>query len=395
MAGTIPTERPASILFVCDYFHPHIGGGETLFWNVSKALASQGVRVTVVTQNSSAALPYEVAEGVEIYRLSTPRQLERLFFMFRTLPLLLRLARDADIVHAVVYASVLPAWLAAWMKQKAFLVTVHEVFGADWARLAGVGRIGALALRLFEKLVLQLPGVHYSCPSRCTARKVVEVGHVPEDRVHAIYCPVDYAFWDRSKHSPRDLRSQVGASESTFVYLYFGRPGASKGVEYLIEAAKVVRERVPNSRLVMLLARHPEKGYSQITNLINRHSLEKHVVILDPVPRDQLPGYLLGADCVVVPSLSEGFGYSAVEARTIGCRVIATSGHSVEEVIGDFVHLVPRAESHALAEQIIRTAATPGVMQPIESRFTLASHLAGLMSLYSTLLAERSAACDQ
>src|SRR5262245_4764607 len=189
---------------------------------------------------------------------------------------------------------------------------------------------------------------------------------VSPDRTSVIYPALDYSFWKADQHRPRPLRQELGVEADTFLYLYFGRPGVSKGLEYLIEAAGMVAQARPNSRLVLLLSRSPAKQYQRILEEVSRRGLADHVRVLDPVPREELPGYLLAADCVVVPSISEGFGYAAVEAATLGCRVVATSGHAVEEVLGDGVRLVRPREAMSLAEAILERAhgAEPGRCPP-------------------------------
>jgi glycosyltransferase involved in cell wall biosynthesis len=143
-----------------------------------------------------------------------------------------------------------------------------------------------------------------------------------------------------------------------------------------------VRKHLRNSRLLMLLARDPRKQYRKILRLIRRLGLSDHVTILRPVPREQIPGYLLASDCVVVPSLFEGFGYPAVEAASLGCRVIATAGHAVEEILKDHVTLVPPSDSRALAAAIVNSAVFQESHPPPEKRFTVDSHVKQVLDVY-------------
>jgi glycosyltransferase involved in cell wall biosynthesis len=215
---------------------------------------------------------------------------------------------------------------------------------------------------------------------------------VKRDRTSVAYPPVDYGFWDAARHSPRQLRPELGLKESDPLYLYFGRPGVSKGLEYLLEAAVRVSCERPSSRLLMLLSRSPIGQHQRVQRLINRLGLRDHVIVKDPVPRVELPGYLMAADCVAVPSLSEGFGYAAVEAAALGCRVIATSGHSVQEVVGDAVTLVPPRDPQSLAVAI-RDAITnrPPVGPPPPAAYTLDAHVAAIERLYSPVHSGRNA----
>jgi glycosyltransferase involved in cell wall biosynthesis len=208
---------------------------------------------------------------------------------------------------------------------------------------------------------------------------------VPAERTSVIYPAVDYAFWRPGRHEPRPLRKELGLGDDTFLYLYFGRPGVSKGVEYLVDAASLIRQRLPNGRLVLLLGREPRAQYHRIRQRIVTLGLRERVAVFDPVSQVKLPSYLLAADLVVVPSISEGFGYAAVEAASLGCRVVATSGHAVEEVLVGHVTMAPPGDGRALADVILAVARDrPELPRPPE-RFTLDVHIAAARELYERL----------
>jgi len=227
---------------------------------------------------------------------------------------------------------------------------------------------------------------HYLCDSEYTRGRLVRLAGIASSRTSVVYPAVDYAFWDAARHTPRRMKEERGLAPDTYLYLYFGRPGISKGVEYLIEAATRVRDRLPNSHLVMLLADDPRDQYRRILQQIAKLGLTDHITVLDPVPRSDLPGYLLSADCVVIPSVSEGFGYAAIEAATLGSRVIATSGHSVQEVIGEHVTLVPPRDPDALADAIVAPAAKEARI-PVPRRFDLQTHVERVERVYQSLVA--------
>lgn len=225
--------------------------------------------------------------------------------------------------------------------------------------------------RLFESAVLRLGFTHFVTPSDFTRERLPAGAGAT-----TIYNAVDHDFWTPGRHAPRQLAVPPG----TFVYLYFGRPGVSKGVEYLLEAARRVRKELSGSRLVMILSRQPERQYQRIRPVID--ALGDHVLLVDSVPRDELPSYLLAADCVVVPSISEGFGYSAVEAAALGCHVIATSGHATEELLKDVATFVPPRDAAALARAILGVSGNahrPGVLA---QRFTSVEHARRVLDVY-------------
>ena len=373
------------ILLVVDHFYPYVGGSETLYWNATRGLVAAGYDVTVVTRRDQGMSAEEVLDGVRIHRVATPTIAQRLFFMVLSLPLLWRLSRNADLVHAVVYGSAIPAWIIARLRRLPFVLTVHEVFGAKWSKLAGVGVVAAALLRSFEGLLLRLPGTHYTCGADFTAHLIEALGNVPRHRITVIHYVVDYDFWRPGRFQPRDLKAELGLPQNAFVYLYYGRPGPSKGVEVLVEAAAIVAREMPTAHLVMLLGPEPADRHRAIIKRIAELKLQSHVTVLTPRPMNELPTYLLASDCVVIPSHSEGFGYSAVEAATIGCRVLSTRGHSVEEVLAGEVELVAAGDPQAMAAKLMDIARDPQPRRYAPQSYGLEPHVTGTIALYDRI----------
>jgi glycosyltransferase involved in cell wall biosynthesis len=370
------------ILFVLEYFHPHQGGVETLFLQLTEALAARGYQVAVITLRLPGTERHEVHHGVEIHRVGAPRWARRYWFTLLAVPAVFRRAAVADLVHTTTYNAAIPAWLGAAARGKPAVVTVHEVFGDQWNQLRGLHPRLGFFFRLFEWVVLHLPFARFVCVSRFTRERLRQFMRVPAGRAAVVYNFLDYRFWDRARHRPRDLKGEIGVPPEAFVYLYFGRPGVSKGIEYLLDATGEIRRQVPGSHLVLLLTRDPADQYRRLLAQIGAQGLADHVTVLDPVARAELPGYLLAADCVVVPSVSEGFGFAALEAATLGCRVVATSGHAVEEVLGDSAVLVPPRDAAALAAAVVAAARQRAAPVLPRRRYDGEAHVEGMIAVY-------------
>jgi glycosyltransferase involved in cell wall biosynthesis len=356
-------------LFVLEYFPPHIGGVEVLFGELAAELARQGHEVEVITSADPGDPPREVRGGLRVRRIKAPAFARRYLFMLMAVPVAIRAACRADLVHTTTYNAAIPAWIAARLARKPVVLTAHEVFGPQWHTMPGMNPLLGALYRLFESFVLRLGWAHVITPSDFTRKRLPD-----PSRATTVYNAVDHAFWDPSQHRAREL-------PGAFTYLYFGRPGVSKGVEYLLDAAEIVRRARPDSRLVLILSREPERQYRRMLKRLP--ALGDHVVLVDSVPRDELPSYLLGADVVVVPSISEGFGYSAVEAASLGCRVIATTGHATEELLRDVATFVPPRDPQALAVAILNAGQAPA--RPLQRRFTAEAHAAQVIEIYRRL----------
>lgn len=124
-----------------------------------------------------------------------------------------------------------------------------------------------------------------------------------------------------------------------------------KGQRYLIEAAHLVVQQVPDARFVILgegeLREHLEKQ-------VHEHHLEKHVLL--PGFRTDVLGCIKGFDLFVMSSVTEGLGTSLLDAMACARPIVATRAGGIPEIIEDEVNglLVPPRDHTALSHAIVR-----------------------------------------
>ena len=75
-----------------------------------------------------------------------------------------------------------------------------------------------------------------------------------------------------------------------------------------------------------------------------------------------------GAQALVFPSLTEGFGLPPVEAMLCGCPVIATTGGAVPEICGDAAIYVDPLDTHGWTAAMERLSADPALRADLSSR---------------------------
>jgi L-malate glycosyltransferase len=124
-----------------------------------------------------------------------------------------------------------------------------------------------------------------------------------------------------------------------------------KGQRYLIEAAHLVVQQMPDVRFVILgegELREP------LERLIREHHLEKHVLL--PGFRTDVIGCMKGFDVFVMSSVTEGLGTSLLDAMACARPIVATRAGGIPEIVDDEVTglLVPPRDAVALSQAIIR-----------------------------------------
>ena len=139
-----------------------------------------------------------------------------------------------------------------------------------------------------------------------------------------------------------------------FAFLYFGRPGKTKGVFLLLAALEKVKGLWPsNVRFVFILSREPRRERKRFERLVTKKKLENVVTILDSLDEMGLFRALDEAYCVVVPSITEGFGFSAAEACKRGRPIIASDAGSLPEVVSGKVIMFENRNIDDLGAKLI------------------------------------------
>jgi len=340
------------ILLVTEYYTPHIGGSEVVFSNIAKKMAELGHITRVVTSRLPGTKKEEIIEKTKVFRVKVPPKADRYWFAWLSIPEIWKGARDADIIHTTTWTAAFPAWLVARLRRKPCLLSVHEVDVPVWQYWGKRGPVLWLH-KLFEKVLFRLPFDKYVAVSQYTKDCLTGYFNIHPDKIETIYNGVDYGLFNPTKANGSIIRKQLGL-DSKFVYMYYGRPGFTKGVEYLIQAVPSILRAIPNSRLLLVLSHEPKDRYYRIRRMLQELKIESNIIMVDPVLRNELPAYIDAADCIVVPSLSEGFGFTAAEACAMGKPVVATNVGSLPEVVSGMYVLVEPRNPEAIAEGIER-----------------------------------------
>ena len=126
--------------------------------------------------------------------------------------------------------------------------------------------------------------------------------------------------------------------------LWLGTVNLRKGIQYLIEAARELKD----ANVRFIVAGPLEISKDAIA------SAPKNVEFLGRVTRDRTADVYRAADVFVLPTMSDGFAITQVEAMGNGLPVITTP--NCGEVVDNGVDglIVPAGDSHALAMAISR-----------------------------------------
>ena len=165
--------------------------------------------------------------------------------------------------------------------------------------------------------------------------------HVPADRIHVIPGGVELGRFASSR--PRtDVRRELGWPTDRPVVLCVRRLVRRVGLDILVDAAALVRARVPD---VLFLLAGTGPMYAELDARIVAAGLADTVRLVGFVPDAQLPLAYRAADLTVVPSIAlEGFGLVTAESLAAGTPAIVTPVGGLTDVIAPLApSLVARA----------------------------------------------------
>ena len=289
----------------------------------AKALAKKGIDVAFVAIDFRAfsykrkygLLQYD-SEGVQVFELSLPINVYR-----KAIPLLQRLLLipfkamlksfgQPDIVHAHFYSI---AAIASILKKKysiPFVITEHS------SKLnKPAGQISDLDKRLAAK-------AYKSCDQLISVSETLRKNILQNFQHNSIVIPnmVDnqcFQYLGKTK------------DETPFVFVSVGNLIPIKAFDQLIEAFSRVKE---NAKLY-IIGDGPE--HEKLENLIKKLQLGSHVELLGRLTRDEINKVFQKSHVFVLPSQSETFGVSYIEAMYAGLPVIATRCGGPESFVND------------------------------------------------------------
>lgn len=158
---------------------------------------------------------------------------------------------------------------------------------------------------------------------------------VPDDRL--VLCPAGAPGWSAR---PERTRGEY--------VLFVGTLEPRKNVGALLGAYERLLARMPDAPPLRLAGKATERAAGWLARM-GQPPLAgrvRHLGYVEPDARRRLYEY---AAVLVIPSLYEGFGLTALEAMTVGVPVIAASRGSLPEVTGDAAILVDPEDEDALA----------------------------------------------
>ena len=318
------------ILFVLENHYPNIGGVETLFKSLSEALVEEGHEVTVLTNKfMPGLLSKENIAGVQIIRV--PLINRYLFTLFGAFPAIIQAFRH-DIIHTTSYNAGIPAFIASIFSRKKVIITFHEVWDKLWFQLPYMSKVVLGLHYLFEKALLALPFDHFITVSNFSKNRLSSIG-IKEHKISMIYNGINYSEYIEQKPT-------VERAKAPFTFMYFGRLGISKGLDLIIAALRLLKDKDLRFKFLLVIPTEPKNFRKLIVDQLEDQDLLSSVEIYSDLEKEILNNYIRAADAVLIPSYSEGFCFCAAETMALGTPIVSSGKGSLAEVVhGKYIEM--------------------------------------------------------
>ena len=340
-------------------YPPHLGGIENFTRSVAQALVSRDNRVTVVTNDTEglgAGVDWD--EGVEVVRLPcVPLVSGRL-----PLPVYSgegrRLREELEGRHfdgVLVNARFYP----------------HSLYGMRFARSKGLRPVvldhGSAYLsfsnpvldpivRLYERGITSWGGRYKAAYYGISQKSAEWLGTFGITARGVIPNAIDAARY-HSCASSRNYREELGLDASSFMVAFVGRLIPEKGVAQIIEASQASELRERGVTFVIA-------GDGPLASVVNAAEGDG-LRWMGRLSREDTAALLSQANVMCLPTRSEGFSTTLLEASACGCPSVVTDVGGARELMpGDrFGTIVPSQDVEGIVSALVRLFDNPDVLK--------------------------------
>ena len=342
--------------FFSALYVPHMGGVERYTYNLARELIKMGHRVTVVTSNTEQTPGYSRSEeGIEVYALPC----------FPLLNGRLPIPKKNGAYRALFQKLALEKYDAVIINTRFYF---HSHIGAIFAKKHGIPSIviehGSAHLKMGAKPLDLLcgwyeHGITALLKRYCTdfygvsdaackwlshfgiSAKGILYNAVPEAEIEALLASREISF--REKYNiPKDAP----------VFSFIGRLVAEKGAKSAVDGfLRACAKTVQKPYLIVA-------GDGALFETLSEKQTE-HILFLGAVPYAQAIALHRESDFYLLPSDSEGFCSSVLEAIVCDSVVVATNVPGVSPIISD-------GESGILLKENSAEAVEEGVLRALQ-----------------------------
>lgn len=336
-------KKGADIEFILPYEADH----EIDFMKITSAYP-QGVKAIVQSGGAYDSYLYVYEDG-HTEKVGIYTQQER--YERGVASLVRERGNEFDIIHAHDWLTFRAALRAKEFARCPIVVHVHTI-----ERDRAGGNAGNPLIRQIEETGLLIAD-RIIAISQHTKDGIIEDYHIPADKIEVVHNSIDIEELTPMEGGSAYPYLEAMKASGHRIVINVGRLTIQKGLPNLLYAAKAVVERVPKALFLFVGS---GEQYFELIELAADLGLAKNVIFVSFQRGKRLRDSFAVGDLFVMPSISEPFGLTALEAAGYGTATLLSKQSGAAEVLRNSLK-VDFWDTRGLANKIVAVMQNDGL----------------------------------
>ena len=331
------------ILHVIPGYYPAIryGGPTESVHLLNMALAKQGIYVDVLTTDSGIKDRNDIVLNEWVYHKGVRIKYLRCYFSERyafspsVFNLLLRQTKNYDLVHLTALWSfpVLAGACACMICKRPYIVSPRGVLYNEAINLKSKELKKLYYSLMLGSVLEKATAWHFTASHERDNVSPMVSNCINESKSIVIPNGIDLNDYENLPVKGSFKKRYPGLGGNKYI-LFLGRLNKKKGLDILVEA---FREILQVDNKCYLVIAGPDDGYEKtIKNILNSYKISDRVIFTGILKGENKLAAYVDAELFVLPSYSENFGMSIVEAMACGTPVIISNRVGICDDIEEF-----------------------------------------------------------
>lgn len=320
----------------------YFSGVDVTISGLARALRTYGRHSYVFVHPVDANLDVEETDSFKLHPVRVPRtsRISRIAWEQLRLPGSLK-ALNCDILHC-------PGYVAPFLAPAPTVLTVHDCFALnhpEWCKWSN-----RLHYRLTFKRSLKRAAATI-VPSTFVKRELMASFKIPENKLNVIpFAPSERFTSGRDVDLETKLKSSLKLPDRYI--LFVGNVEPKKNLPGIVNGFAKFATSNDEARSHHLVIVGGDGWGVALESIIRRSGVADRIHRIGRVPLSDLPSLYHLSDCLLFPSLSEGFGLPVIEAMACGTPVVAANRGALPELVTDAGILVAPNDAIAIAAKL-------------------------------------------
>lgn len=383
-------------------FYPQLGGSYSFIKDISLASLSKGMSISILTPEYPRLVP--LPEDVKTFdiRFVRTNRLASVWPTYSTVwqEMLTELLPQTDIIHLHGLFTHFSLVSSRFTKKIPVVCTLHGVTMPNALNMKGRLKKKIYLQTIGKRTVERLSLIHLlNNVEKETFFKVYNNIHGLQNRTAVI--PVGIHYEKISKIKPNGfIHKKFPHLRGKKIILFLGRIHPIKGIDILLDAFQEIVKYESNCHL--LIVGPDNDGYYQnvLSRTINSNKLQSFVTYAGPVFGDDKFALIKECHLFVLPSYSDSFPVSLLEAMACGVPVVISKGVGIfREIENNKAGVVVDAARESLFRGLKSLCDNEALRKEVAGNgkgmaakyFDISNVADSMISIYKNLIREREA----